>query len=986
MNFNFIRPFLEAEAQEIGTTVQMGRPWLFLVMIPAFILAIFPFFRLHKSRRWKVKHVVPLIIHLLILAIATTLITDIRLVEISKAPEETRVVVLADMSDSNSAMKDKMNDYIKSLMENADEKTQICVVAFANGQIKTSDYGEVLDDYLNISGEDVDSVNTNIQNALDYVIENFYEKNQNYDDVNNRVILLSDGRQTEGNAFAMARKLREKAVRFDTAHFNVLEEDVISEVQMLSMTSTVIESKDANVSVDLAFTSTSKDTLTGKITFYEVPQYSEETGASEPKEVYSSNVSIKQGTNQYSFKYMAEGAGIHSVYAVIEPEENGDTIAQNNVLYSWFSIDAVANILLVDGDGKQVTDSIKKMVEKSGCTYTVITTKDNADAFPHTMDELLPYDEVVLMNIDFSKFQTGDTDRLKRYVEELGRGVVFTCGSNTYDYNSKDYANNPLIDILPVDLKIDERREVIATVITVDLSSSMGQEVTGQTNQYGKKMTRYDMVLQSVIKLLDTKEFAPDDYIGLVFFDSDATVAMPLTQLHEKEWMIQQINYAFESYFYAHTDEKNPSYSNRVSVTSGTKDANGYQIKPYGTNYKFGIDAANRLLSESDADLKQMVFLSDGEPSDKNSGYDNTVRRMANAGVTTSTIAIGRDQATILTDLQRLATIGHGNFNYVSSSLDLEKSLVKIAQMIKGEPINERETQLEKREDGKVLVGVDLGSGDNTTFDKIGGYYGTTIKNGATTVLSADDLRPIIAEWDYGLGHTTVYMSDLGGAWSRPLFNDNDGFVNSVIVQNLLLNSLNEDVGSTGLIIESKRVEEVTKLTVQTQKRLRQNEVIVVYVTSSDGERVEYRTTDDNRLADTKYRIDLETENESGTYLIEVELVDDTPGAKQVLDRTQYAVVGFYPDEYNLGLINGYAVMEDLATAGGGKLMADSEAFYDIKKDEFRENVTDISTPALIILIVLFLLDIIFRHFSPKKKDKNNLMTEEERIASMRGR
>ena len=65
MNFNLIRPFL---AIEEGISISVKWPWAFLVLVPALVLAIIPFFRLHKSRRYNAKHIVPLIIHILILS------------------------------------------------------------------------------------------------------------------------------------------------------------------------------------------------------------------------------------------------------------------------------------------------------------------------------------------------------------------------------------------------------------------------------------------------------------------------------------------------------------------------------------------------------------------------------------------------------------------------------------------------------------------------------------------------------------------------------------------------------------------------------------------------------------------------------------------------------------------------------------------------------------------------------------------------------
>ncbi len=962
MNFNLIRPFL---ATELGIEYEITYPLLFLVMIPALVLAIIPFFRLHKSRRYNVKHIVPLFIHIFILAIACTLITQIKIIETTTAPEDTQIIVVADMSDSNSSMKDKMNAYIKDLQESADESTEIGVVVFANDHIYFTEFGEVVEDYLDVSGSDVKSSNTNIQGAIEYASTLFSQTSR----VNKRVLLMSDGRQTLGNAWSAAKKLSLDDIRLDGAYFDVVDDENTAEVQMVSMSTKVVEERDSNVSISMALKSTKA--TSGKITFYEIPQGTD--GSGEPFEVYSQNVSIKKGNNSFSFKYLAEEAGIHSVYAVFEVNENEqytDAIAQNNTLYSWFSIDSVANILLVDGDGTQVSSKITNLL--TDYQYTVIETTE----FPDSMEELLPYDEIVMMNIDFSEMPAGSTDLVKRYVEELGRGLVFTCGSNTYNYNNQDYADNPLIDILPVDLKIDERREVIATIITVDMSSSMGQAVTGtsEKNEHNGTLTRYDMVKQSVIKVLDSDGFEAEDYIGIVLFDSDASIALPLTQLHEKDWIIDQINYSFESYFYKHSDEKNPSFSNRL--TGGTADANGYSIKSYGTNYKFGIDLANKMLSESDADLKQMVFLSDGEPSDKNSGYDNTIRRMANAGVVTSTISVGKDTSGQANELATLATIGHGKFSQVTSTLDLNNSLVQIAESIKGKPINEKVTELEKRNDSAVLVGVP------NEFDKINGYYGTTIKDGAKIIISADDLRPIIAEWEIGLGHSTVYMSDLGGSWSKPLFTDADEVDNLRLVQNILVNSINDKIGSSGLIISSERNEDITKLTVETEKRIRDNEQIVAFVTDAEGNTIEY--TDFVRVADTKYRKEITTDNQEGTYHIEVKLVGTEDA--QLYDRAEYAVVGFYASEYDLFNIDGESVMEDLATAGDGEVMADAEKFYDIKREEFVQYQHDISTPALIVLLLLFIIDLLFRHFSPKKKEKKNVMTEEERFASMRGR
>lgn len=967
MSSNIIRPFLSTE---IGTTLEVGRPFLALLFIPALILTIIPFFRLHKSRRWSLKHIVPLFIHLIILAIASVLITDIHLIETTKAPEATQIVIVADMSDSNSAMKSQMNEYIKGLQNSKDANTEIAVVVFAEDALYRTEFGETKSDYLDVSSADVKATNTDIQGAIEYA-ETLFEQN---DPVNKRVLLMSDGRQTSGNAWSAAKKLSLDGIRLDCAYFDVLNNDGMSEVQLVSVQATEIDERNANVSVSVSIRSTKA--TSGKVCLYEVPQ-----GGGAGNKVHEENVTLKQGGNAFSFEYNAEGAGIHSVYATIETSD--DTVVQNNTLYSWFNVQSTAKILLVDGDGNQVKSKITNLIEGEYEYESIYTTE-----FPTSMQELLEYDEIVLMNIDFEEMPSGSIDLIKRYVEEVGRGLVFTCGSNSYKNNQLE--NNPLADILPVDLKIDERRETIATVITVDLSSSMGQEVAGQTNKYGEKMTRYDMVLESVLALLDADEFTNEDYIGVIVFDADATVALPITQLSEKEYMKEYLQQSFEEYFYAHNivnPNDKPSYSNRVKVTSGTKDANGYKIAASGTNYGIAIDQANVLLDESGADLKQMVFISDGEPQDKETGgYASKIRRMANAGILTSTIGVGNLKASEKEELSLLATIGHGKFTQVVSTMDLTQSLLQVAESIKGDYKNERPTELEKRNDSKILVGL-----RTENLDTIGGYYGTTIKNGAKMILSADDLRPIIAEWEVGNGYATVYMSDLGGVWSNSLFTDagegasadeeEEDPDNKVIVKNLLVNSINEQVGSSGLKISSERVEGVTRITVETLKRIRADEHLVAIVTEPSGKTKEYSSF--TRIADTKYRQEITTDDEAGTYLVEVRLVSSS-GA--VCDKANYAVVGFYAKEYDLFRIDGQSIIEDLSAAGDGDVMSTPMSFFEITKDELFQFEHDIATPAIIAIIILFLIDLLFRNFAPKKEKKRTMMTDQEQFESMRGR
>src|SRR5262249_34671400 len=47
------------------------------------------------------------------------------------------------------------------------------------------------------------------------------------------------------------------------------------------------------------------------------------------------------------------------------------------------------------------------------------------------------------------------------------------------------------------------------------------------------------------------------------------------------------------------------------------------------------------------------------------------------------------------------------------------------------------------------------------------GYNGTEIKEAARTILATPDGKPVLAQWQYGLGRAVAWTSDFKGQWAR---------------------------------------------------------------------------------------------------------------------------------------------------------------------------------------------------------------------------
>jgi hypothetical protein len=215
---------------------------------------------------------------------------------------------------------------------------------------------------------------------------------------------------------------------------------------------------------------------------------------------------------------------------------------------------------------------------------------------------------------------------------------------------------------------------------------------------------------------------------------------------------------------------------------------------------------------------------------------------------------------------------------------------------------------------------------------------------------------------------------------------------------------LESKVDTSGIIItrdDIKRNGDKTTLSVTLNKRLRRAETLDDGTTVI-GEKLILEITDPNGntytsdatftpVANKKYSVKFDTPDNMGMYTVTVKLVKDTAD-KEVQDQNTVAVVGFYEDEYDVFNLSkkksiGKTLLKDLSLTGGGTMAEDAEIFYaDFTTPEFVEYKHSPLYAALAAAIILFVLEILFRHVKTRKQKKAEQMTDEEQILSMRGR
>lgn len=1022
--------------------VAVERPLLFLILIPALLLGIIPFLRINKKRRTSIKHLVPFILHLSLIFILSGLLAGITVTETTDERLSTKVIFVADVSDSNISMKNDMNNFIRGVIEEADwEKDSFGVVLFANNVIKV--YGSDDDDYdafateidngqidyamfdkdasdfLKFDQDDktIKTDGTNIGTAINAANRMFESSGMK---VNKKVVVLSDGLETIGDSVTAAKLLNDE-IQISGAYFNAVaggSESTNREVQLISVNTNGRVPEGGKVQVEFVIKSTK---------FVRKAELKIEDGDI----VTTKQIDLNPGENIVRLEYIPETPGVNTIRASVTVDERSDMISGNNTLFSWYSLDRKKAILVVDGDAgteKGQFEQIKNSTVLDGLgTYTIeiIAPKD----FPKDLTGLLPYDQVVMMDVNFDHLRSDAHIDLERYVDELGRGLFVSFGDSFYELGKgpvtattegggAEYRDIPLENMLPVHLKVEGEKETVAMVLVVDLSSSM-KELMGDKS-------RFELVVEGVKKVLmlgatpEEKEkgegFMDTDYVGVICFDSGAHVALEMKELGDlenREKICEEVEWELRHYYYWYylnpdgTDSDYPigendgdKYTNMgYKKPSNFNTKGGYDkqtkcyIRSFGTNYKWAIQEASDMLDDMNdkvmLHIKQVLFMSDGAPSDAGSGYVGIIERMANGGIKTSAIAAGLDldtskQGTQKEELKKISNAGGGEFVVAETADALTNEIVAKAEEVTAELINER-TVLPKENsyNSSVLQGIHADEEGNK-FDLIGGYYTSTIKEGADLILYVDKMKPLYAEWKYGLGKVAVFMSDLGNdAWTKSLFEGNNGLI---LVSNMLNATMNREVDSTGLEPEITRDGANITITVKTPKDLRANESIQLVTYNSDGEQVG-KSVKFSKVAVKKYRATVTVPYPEDAYMFDVLLQDDKTGVTK--DKIRLATESHYNKEFDVFVDGGEAVMAGIAKNGNGNIVGEestSEFFSDIENTIQVFNY-DVTTPAIIAVLVIFLLDILFRNIIVnKRKDKTVEMTDEEQIASMRGR
>lgn len=942
-----------------------SHPWLLLLLIPAFLLTLIPHFLVAKKYRRTRNRIVSMVLHLVVVTLSVLVLSGVTL-NYSVANDGNEILILVDVSDTEGQSKEKVDEFLQNVIFKArQDKYKVGIVTFGYDQKYavplTNNLENVYNDYR--AAELPDTSATDIASALNYAKDLFTEPKTA------KIVLITDGKETDGNAQSVVKAVSASGIRVDVV--NIASSFAGNDVQIVS-----VETPSYHVNVD--------ETSTINVTVKNKGAYSAEL------ELYDNGVADEEakvrleatagGSQTVGLNHVFQTGGVHELALKLQVSGE-DVIGENNTYYTYISLNVFNNILIVERTAGE-SDALEELLGAEEYEYetTVLNLADPENGLPTEQEEitnyLRQYDQVIMNNIANADMVTPERGEafvkaLEVYVSEYGGGMFTVGGAENpnavgeekvaHAYNRKDMYGTLYQQMLPV--QAINYTPPVGVVIVMDVSGSMTEVDVAS----GKTSLQWAVQgAQSCITALSER-----DYIGVITFSDYYDTVLELTRRTEEE----KIRTAIDSI----------QETKGATIVPGAIERAGQQLRALKS-----------------VDKRHIILITDGEiEKSQESAYLSTLANYyQNDGITLSVVGIGMTggseyaaqmlrainvckPADSEVDLShRLHMVNRGNMSALVDEMKADLSASDIKE-VNYETFNPGIADtFSPLVNGVERLGSE-GADYNHIKAQLNGFYGVKLYPGAKLVLSGMYDVPVYAQRKYGNGTVGSFMCDLQNSdWSGDFMSSEGG-------RRFIVNAINnlmpaEDIRPSELTLELNDSNYTNRLN--------------VYSTVGEGERLEGRIVrmsagqdmetvsfNESAAADTTIdsfctvktalsagndysRVEF-TLKESGLYRICVEKYDangNVVATKEIYKEFSYSAEydNFAPltnDELDERL-------ETIASLGNGKKISDLKSPSEIFEGFLTrlERTYDPRILFMILAIALFLLDVVVRKFKFK--------------------
>ena len=533
-----------------------------------------------------------------------------------------------------------------------------------------------------------------------------------------RLVLLSDGNQTEGDVWRALQQLQGAGVRvFAIPATAVADNDAWAEGV------SVPEDVRERAAVDVEVRVVSRLSVPARIDL----SIGERPAASRA-------VTLAAGENRMSFNLRFPRAGPQSVTLRVSAE--GDQLPGNDALTEEVFVQPRPHVLYVEGatqGGRHLAD----VLTTQGIRVSVVTPEQLSE----DPGSLAGQDVVILSDVRADSLGADTARRLQAFVRDGGGGLIFAAGQNTYGQDG--YARSEIERLLPVKFEAKRKREDLDLVLLLDRSSSM-------------RNRKIELVKSAALATLDLLD--ADQRLGVIAFDAQPHEVVPLAPVGNKQ--------EAESRIARMTSSGQTNIYNAIRRAQDVLAGSQAKVKHI-------ILLSDGLTAPPPADARRagnagpperIRFLQGDSPwpepdSGLSSGFHGIVAELAADQITLSTVAAGEKPDVEL--MGDLAKWGNGRSYVTRSDTEVATLFAAETHRLLGDAIVEEPFRPRVKSRSPSIAGVDFAAGP-----QLKGFVATKPKRFSDVLLEAKQDLPLLAETHYGLGKTFGFLSDVNNRWA----------------------------------------------------------------------------------------------------------------------------------------------------------------------------------------------------------------------------
>lgn len=525
-----------------------------------------------------------------------------------------------------------------------------------------------------------------------------------------RFVLVSDGNETTGNVMAVADIARANKIPIDVLK---LTYDYPKEVRFERIMAPSMAREGQPIS--LRFALRSRQATSGRISLYQNDTLID-LNADDPASM-SVPVDLEEGVNVRTVTLTLSQKGPQRFRAVFEPNNpEDDPISTNNRADAVVVVGGEGRVLVIHELAEETASFRAAMREAAIEVDTAMPNEVTSDLL-----FLSGYDSIVLANVPAHAFGAGVDDALRRYVHDIGGGLIMLGGPDSF--GAGGWINSEVSKALPVRLDPPEKSQMPKGALVCIMHSC---EIP-QGNYWGQ---------QCAIAAVEALSRLDD--VGIIDFD----------------WNVggpnQGCNWVYPL---------GPAGDKSAPINAIKKMAMG-DMPDFAPSMQMALTA----LKNNTAGQKHVIIISDGDPSPPGQALLN---QFIAAKISISTVIAGGHGNP--QDVQQMASIAKqtgGTAYNPSRPNQMPKIFIKEAMIVRRSLIVEGETyQAIHQPTGRPGPF----SGRYPALPTMQGYVLTAPRPGydPEIVSNFGDRDPIMAQWQYGLGKSVAFTTDATSRWAQ---------------------------------------------------------------------------------------------------------------------------------------------------------------------------------------------------------------------------